>query len=98
MDQQDADTPTDLEIRMRFMLLAVLDIAEIRNVGRGPIELTRRHLRWNMTADQVRCSMDAFLNTEKLRGLQFKRGSQASKVMRQLYPDGIASKGRWPEQ
>lgn len=83
------EPPTEREIRLRFILLAILDAAKTRGVDEKSVELARQHLQMAMTEDQVSRTIALFLSTDQLRGFSFVLEPDANELMRQIVAEEV---------
>ena len=81
--------PTDREIRLRFILYAVIDAATAQGVSAELLLPAHKLLRDSPTEDQLRDTLGAILATDEMYGFRFPPGSDADDLMRALAtPDG----------
>ncbi|AZE55848.1 hypothetical protein C4K03_3695 [Pseudomonas synxantha] len=81
--------PTDREIRLRFILFAVIDAATVQGVSAELLLPAHKLLRDSPTEAQLRDALGEILATEPMYGFRFPAGSEADDLMRALAaPDG----------
>ena len=81
--------PTDREIRLRFILYAVIDAATAQGVSAELLLPAHKLLRDSPTEDQLRDTLGAILATDEMYGFRFAPGSDADDLLRALSaPDG----------
>ena len=81
--------PTDREIRLRFMLYAVIDAATAQGVSAELLLPAHKLLRDSPTEAQLRDTLGEILATDEMYGFRFPPGSDADDLMRALAtPDG----------
>ncbi|AZE61711.1 hypothetical protein C4K00_3306 [Pseudomonas synxantha] len=81
--------PTDREIRLRFILFAVIDAATVQGVSAELLLPAHKLLRDSPTEAQLRDALGEILATEQMYGFRFPAGSEADDLMRALAaPDG----------
>ena len=81
--------PTDREIRLRFILYAVIDAATAQGVSAELLLPAHKLLRDSPTEDQLRDTLGAILATDEMYGFRFPPGSDADDLLRALSaPDG----------
>ncbi|AZE67689.1 MULTISPECIES: hypothetical protein [Pseudomonas] len=81
--------PTDREIRLRFILFAVIDAATVQGVSAELLLPAHKLLRDSPTEAQLRDALGEILATEQMCGFRFPAGSEADDLMRALAaPDG----------
>ena len=76
--------PTDREIRLRFILYAVIDAATAQGVSAELLLPAHKLLRDSPTEDQLRDTLGAILATDEMYGFRFPPGSDADDLMRAL--------------
>ena len=76
--------PTDREIRLRFILYAVIDAATAQGVSAELLLPAHKLLRDSPTEDQLRDPLGAILATDEMYGFRFPPGSDADDLMRTL--------------
>lgn len=84
MGKQKTVWPTDREIRLRFMLFAVIDTASIQGVPAEILLTAHTLLRNNPTQAQLREALADILDDEHMEGFRFPIGSDADELMRAL--------------
>lgn len=81
--------PTDREIRLRFILYAVIDAATAQGVSAELLLPAHKLLRDSPTEVQLRDTLGEILATDEMYGFRFPPGSDADDLMRALArPDG----------
>ncbi|RFD33871.1 hypothetical protein CER19_02620 [Pseudomonas sp. GL93] len=81
--------PTDREIRLRFILYAVIDAATAQGVSAELLLPAHKLLRDSPTEVQLRDTLVEILSTDEMYGFRFPPGSDADDLMRALAtPDG----------
>ncbi|MBR7214469.1 hypothetical protein E1K68_17090 [Pseudomonas sp. B2021] len=81
--------PTDREIRLRFILYAVIDAATAQGVSAEILLPAHKLLRDSPTEAQLRDTLGEILATDEMYGFRFAPGSDADDLMRALAtPDG----------
>ena len=81
--------PTDREIRLRFILYAVIDAATAQGVSAEILLPAHKLLRDSPTEAQLRDTLGEILATDEMYGFRFPPGSDADDLMRALAtPDG----------
>ena len=81
--------PTDREIRLRFILYAVIDAATAQGVSAELLLPAHKLLRDSPTEAQLRDTLGAILATDEMYGFRFAPGSDADDLLRALSaPDG----------
>ncbi|MBC3254475.1 hypothetical protein HU733_03140 [Pseudomonas paralactis] len=81
--------PTDREIRLRFILFAVIDAATVQGVSAELLLPAHTLLRNSPSEAQLRDALGDILATDEMYGFRFPSGSDADDLMRELAePDG----------
>ncbi|MBI6635910.1 hypothetical protein YA0871_24930 [Pseudomonas paralactis] len=81
--------PTDREIRLRFILFAVIDAATVQGVSAELLLPAHTLLRNSPSEAQLRDALGDILATDEMYGFRFPPGSDADDLMRELAePDG----------
>jgi len=81
--------PTDREIRLRFILYAVIDAATAQGVSAELLLPAHKLLRDSPTEAQLRDTLGEILATDEMYGFRFAPGSDADDLLRALSaPDG----------
>lgn len=81
--------PTDREIRLRFILYAVIDAATAQSVSAEILLPAHKLLRDSPTEAQLRDTLGQILATDEMYGFRFAPGSDADDLLRALSaPDG----------
>ena len=81
--------PTDREIRLRFILYAVIDAATAQGVSAELLLPAHKLLRDSPTEAQLRDTLGQILATDEMYGFRFAPGSDADDLLRALSaPDG----------
>jgi hypothetical protein len=76
--------PTDREIRLRFILFAVIDVASVQGVCAGVLLPAHKLLRESPTEAQLRDTLTEILSEDEMLGFRFPPGSEADDLMRAL--------------
>ncbi|WP_300629944.1 hypothetical protein [Pseudomonas sp.] len=76
--------PTDREIRLRFILFAVIDAASAQGVASQVLLSAHKLLRDSPTEAQLRDMLGEILATEEMSGFRFPVGSDADDLMQTL--------------
>lgn len=75
---------TEREIRLRFILFAVIDAASAQGVAAELLLPAHKLLRENPTETQLRDTLAEILADEHMYGFRFPRGSEADELMQAL--------------
>lgn len=84
MGKRKTDWPTDHEIRLRFILFAVIDAASVQGVPADLLLAAHKLLRDSPTDVQLRSVLVEILDTEEMCGFRFTPGSETEEFMRRL--------------
>ncbi|KMT53648.1 hypothetical protein [Pseudomonas fildesensis] len=76
--------PTDREIRLRFILFAVIHAASIQGVSAELLLPAHKLLRDSPTEAQLRESLSEILATDEMYGFRFPADSEADELLRAL--------------
>jgi hypothetical protein len=76
--------PTDREIRLRFILFAVIDAASTQGVASEVLLPAHKLLRGSPTEVQLRDTLAEILATEEMYGFRFPIGSDADDLIQTL--------------
>ena len=76
--------PTDREIRLRFMLFAVIDAASVQGVPSELLLPAHKLLRDSPTEAQLLATVREILATDGMYGFRFPPGSEAEELMQAL--------------
>ncbi|AZF16611.1 hypothetical protein [Pseudomonas sp. R3-18-08] len=76
--------PTDREIRLRFILFAVIDAASAQGVASEVLLPAHKLLRGSPTEMQLRDMLAEILATDEMYGFRFPIGSDADDLMQTL--------------
>ncbi|HJH18084.1 MAG TPA: hypothetical protein K8W20_05160 [Pseudomonas lactis] len=76
--------PTDREIRLRFILYAVIDAATAQGVSAELLLPAHKLLRDSPTEAQLRDTLGEILATDEMYGFRFPPGSDADDLLRAL--------------
>ncbi|EZI24014.1 hypothetical protein PUN49_26625 [Pseudomonas extremaustralis] len=76
--------PTDREIRLRFILFAVIDAASVQGVTAELLLPAHKLLRDSPTEAQLLGTLGEILATDEMHGFRFPLGSEAEELMRTL--------------
>lgn len=81
--------PTDREIRLRFILFAVIDAATVQGVSAELLLPAHKLLRDSPSQTQLHDALVDILSTDEMYGFRFPAGSEADDLMQALAaPDG----------
>lgn len=75
---------TDREIRLRFMLFAVIDAASHQGVAAELLLAAQKLLRDSPTEVQLRNALRGILDADEMFGFRFTPGSEAEEFMQAL--------------
>lgn len=84
MGKQKTVWPTDREIRLRFILFAVIDAASVQGVAAELLLPAHKLLRDSPTEAQLRDSLAAILAADEMYGFRFPQGTEADELMQAL--------------
>ncbi|AZE84483.1 hypothetical protein C4J98_3072 [Pseudomonas orientalis] len=84
MGKQKTVWPTDREIRLRFILFAVIDAASAQGVASELLLPAHKLLRDSPTEAQLRDTLADILATDEMYGFRFPIGSDADDLMQTL--------------
>lgn len=84
MGKQKTRWPTDREIRLRFILFAVIDAASVQGVSAELLLPAHKLLRESPTETQLHDTLAEILSTEEMYGFRFTQGSEADEFMQTL--------------
>ncbi|MCI1736310.1 MULTISPECIES: hypothetical protein [Pseudomonas] len=73
--------PTDREIRLRFILFAVIDAASAQGVSAELLLPAHKLLQESPTEAQFRDALNSILTTDEMYGFRFPAGSEADDFM-----------------
>ncbi|WP_278407925.1 hypothetical protein [Pseudomonas rhodesiae] len=76
--------PTDREIRLRFMLFAVIDAATVQGVSAEVLLPAQKLLSESPNEKQFLEALGEILATEEMEGFRFTPGSEADELMQTL--------------
>ncbi len=76
--------PTDREIRLRFMLFAVIDAASVQGVPSELLLPAHKLLRDSPTEAQLLAALAEIQATDEMYGFRFTPGSEAEELMQAL--------------
>ncbi|WP_353632432.1 hypothetical protein ABVN18_12570 [Pseudomonas canadensis] len=76
--------PTEREIRLRFVLFAVIDAASVQGVSSDLLLPAHKLLRDSPTEAQLLEVLGEILSTDEMYGFRFVPGSEAEELMRVL--------------
>ena len=76
--------PTEREIRLRFILFAVIDAASVQGVSSDLPLPAHKLLRDSPTEAQLLEVLGEILSTDEMYGFRFVPGSEAEELMRVL--------------
>ncbi|MHA4967203.1 hypothetical protein ACX0KY_11635 [Pseudomonas extremorientalis] len=81
MGKQKTVWPTDREIRLRFILFAVIDAASVQGVSAEVLLPAHKLLRDSPTEAQLLEALDKILSADEMYGFRFAPGSEADELM-----------------
>lgn len=84
LGKQKTRWPTDREIRLRFILFAVIDVASVQGVSAELLLPAHKLLRDSPTEMQLCETLAEILATEEMVGFRFTQGSEADELMQTL--------------
>ncbi|KTC18486.1 hypothetical protein AO391_13550 [Pseudomonas marginalis ICMP 9505] len=84
MGKQKTHWPTDREVRLRFILFALLDVASAQGAPAEVLLPAHKLLSNKPTQAQLCDSLAAVLACEEMAGFRFAQGTEADDVMRSL--------------
>ncbi|WP_455825383.1 hypothetical protein [Pseudomonas graminis] len=73
--------PTEREIRLRFILFAVIDAASVQGVSAELLLPAQKLLRDSPTQAQLLDALGEILATDEMHGFRFPPGSEAEELM-----------------
>lgn len=76
--------PTDREIRLRFILFAVIDAASVQGVPAELLLAAHKLLRDSPTEAQLRSVLGNILAADEMLGFRFTPGSDTAEFMQAL--------------
>ena len=76
--------PTEREIRLRFILFAVIDAASVHGVSSDLLLPAHKLLRDSPTEAQLLEVLGEILSTDEMYGFRFVPGSEAEELMQAL--------------
>jgi hypothetical protein len=76
--------PTDREIRLRFILFALLDAASVQGIRPELLLSAHKLLRDSHTEAQLLDAIHEILNTDEMYGFRFPACSEAEELMQTL--------------
>lgn len=76
--------PTDREIRLRFILFAVIDAASVQGVPSELLLPAHKLLRDSPTEAQLLAALAEIQATDEMYGFRFTPGSEAEELMQAL--------------
>lgn len=88
MGKQKTVWPTEREIRLRFILFAVIDAATAQGVSAELLLPAHKLLRDSPTEAQLLQALGGILGTEEMYGFRFSPGSEAEELMQALEEPG----------
>lgn len=80
--------PTEREIRLRFILFAVIDAAGVQGVPAELLLTAHKLLRDSPTQAQLLEALADILATDEMQGFRFPPGSEAEELMWSLEKSG----------
>ncbi|MGR3890386.1 hypothetical protein [Pseudomonas sp. 1152_12] len=84
MGKQKTVWPTDREIRLRFILFAVIDVASAKGVCAEVLLPAHKLLRDAPTEARLRAALADILACDEMYGFRFPQGTEADDLMRSL--------------
>lgn|GEM_PF-454143 len=84
--------PTEREVRLRFILLAIIETACDRGVPIERLLLSYILLRNKPTPEQLWAAISDTLLLDQMRGFRFEPGSEADQLMRKLGDDAVTKR------
>lgn len=84
MGKQKTVWPTDREIRLRFILFAVIDAASVQGVPAEVLLPAHKLLRDRQTEAPLREALAEILACDEMYGFRFPVGSEADDLMQTL--------------
>lgn len=78
--------PTEREVRLRFILFAVIDVASAQGAPAELLLPAHKLLRTSPTEVQLREALAAILACDEMVGFRFTPGSEAQEFMQALEP------------
>ena len=84
MCMRKTDWPIDREIRLRFILFAVIDAASVQGVPAELLLAAHKLLHDSPTDVQLRNVLSEILDTEEMFGFRFSPGSETEEFMQML--------------
>ncbi|BDB20318.1 hypothetical protein cym2001_36830 [Pseudomonas sp. CYM-20-01] len=88
MGKQKTVWPTDREIRLRFILFAVIDAASVQGVCAELLLAAHKLLRDSPTEAQLLDAVGEILAADEMFGFRLPPGSEAEELMRALGQTG----------
>lgn len=76
--------PTDREIRLRFILFAVIDVASVQGVSSELLLPAHKLLRESPTQMQLLDALSEILAADEMCGFRLPPGSEAEELMQTL--------------
>lgn len=76
--------PTDREIRLRFILFAVIDVASVQGVSSELLLPAHKLLRESPTQMQLLDALSEILAADEMYGFRLPPGSEAEELMQML--------------
>lgn len=76
--------PTEREIRLRFILFAVIDVASVQGVCAELLLPAHKLLRDSPTEAQLLDALREILATDEMEGFRLTPGSEADELMQML--------------
>lgn len=76
--------PTDREIRLRFILFAVIDVASVQGVSSELLLPAHKLLRESPTQMQLLDALSEILAADEMSGFRLPPGSEAEELMQTL--------------
>lgn len=84
MGKQKTVWPTDREIRLRFILFAVIDAASAQGVSADVLLPAHKLLRESPTEAQLLEALGGILDADEMYGFRLPPGSEAEELMHTL--------------
>ncbi|MGB3124856.1 MAG: hypothetical protein WBB95_13680 [Pseudomonas sp.] len=89
MGKQKTVWPTECEVRLRFILFAVIDVASARGAPAELLLPAHKLLRDAPTEPRLRVALGNILACDEMYGFRFPLGSEADEFMQALELKGF---------
>ncbi len=93
MGKQKTVWPTDREVRLRFILFAVIDVASAQGAAAEVLLAAHKLLRNTPTEAQLREALADVLACDEMQGFRFPPGTEADDLMQALQLGGDQAGG-----